>query len=113
MLVRENHVESADVQEIFRLPPTATLSLADKDLLWKYRYSLPKSPRSLTKFLKSVTWTDAAETKEAVEVLLPLWESGTEVGVDDALELLGPGFVDSRVRAFAVKRLGKADDEVS
>jgi phosphatidylinositol 3-kinase len=46
-----------------------------------------------------------------VEKLLPLW--GNDVGIDDALELLGPGFTNSKVRAFAVKRLGKADDEVS
>jgi hypothetical protein len=46
-----------------------------------------------------------------VEKLLPLW--GSEVGIDDALELLGPGFKDRRVRAFAVKRLERADDDVS
>lgn len=51
------------------------------------------------------------ESKQAVEKLLPLW--GQEVGVDDALELLGPGFTDKRVRAFAVKRLERADDDVS
>jgi len=65
----------------------------------------------LTKFLKCVTWTDPVESKQAVEKLLPLW--GQEVGVDDALELLGPGFTDKRVRAFAVKRLERADDDVS
>ena len=32
---------------------------------------------------------------------------------DDALELLGPSTVDSRVRAFAVKQLMRADDDVS
>lgn len=49
--------------------------------------------------------------KQAVEVLLPMW---AEVEVDDALELLGPGegSRDPRVRAYAVGRLGKADDEV-
>lgn len=42
-------------------------------------------------------------------MLLPLW---TEVGIDDALEMVGPEFEDARVRAFAVKHLAKADDEV-
>ncbi|WWC69461.1 uncharacterized protein I206_103401 [Kwoniella pini CBS 10737] len=97
------------LNEIFRLPPTASLSALDKDLLWKFRFSLFRSPRSLTKFLKCVTWTDPVEAKQAVEKLLPLW--GQEVGMDDALELLGPGFTDKRVRAFAVKRLERADDE--
>jgi hypothetical protein len=64
----------------------------------------------LTKFLKCVTWSDPVEAKQAVEKLLPLW--GQEVGVDDALELLGPGFTNQAVRAFAVKRLERADDEV-
>ncbi|OCF41221.1 phosphatidylinositol 3-kinase [Kwoniella heveanensis CBS 569] len=97
------------LNEIFRLPPTASLSPLDKDLLWKFRFSLFRSPRSLTKFLKCVTWSDPVEAKQAVEKLLPLW--GQDVGMDDALELLGPGFTDRRVRAFAVKRLERADDE--
>lgn len=42
-------------------------------------------------------------------MLLPMW---TDIGTDDALELLGPGTVDSRVRAFAVRQLARADDEV-
>lgn len=92
------------------MPPTSSLSAVDKDLLWKFRFSLARSPRSLTKFLKCVTWSDPVEAKQAVEKLLPLW--GQEVGVDDALELLGPGFTDPGVRAFAVKRLERADDEV-
>lgn len=40
--------------------------------------------------------------------LLPTW---TEIDVDDALELLGPQFEHPAVRAYAVNRLKKADDE--
>jgi phosphatidylinositol 3-kinase len=54
-----------------------------------------------------VSWSDAAESKQAVQ-LLPKW---TEIDVDDALELLGPGFDNMAVRAYAVDRLRKADDE--
>ncbi|KIR59973.1 phosphatidylinositol 3-kinase [Cryptococcus bacillisporus CA1873] len=97
------------LNEIFRLPPTASLSAVDKDLLWKFRFSLFRSPRSLTKFLKCITWSDPVEAKQAVEKLLPLW--GQEVGMDDALELLGPGFTHKMVRAFAVKRLERAEDD--
>lgn len=97
------------MQEIFSLPPTAQLTANDKDLLWKFRFSLHRSPRSLTKFLKCVTWSDDVEAKQATEKLLPLW--GQDIGIDDALELLGPGFSDRRVRAFAVERLKIADDE--
>ena len=78
--------------------------------MWKFRFYLTRDKRGLTKFLKSVTWRDPSEVKQAVEVLLPLW---TDIEVDDALELLGPGTVDNRVRNFAVKQLSKADDEVS
>lgn len=56
-----------------------------------------------------MTWRDPSEVKQAVEVLLPMW---TDIETDDALELLGPGTVDSRVRAFAVGQLARADDEV-
>lgn len=56
-----------------------------------------------------MTWRDSSEVKQAVEELLPQW---TEIDTDDALELLGPGTVDSRVRAFAVRQLSRADDDV-
>jgi hypothetical protein len=85
------------------------LNSEEKDLIWKFRFYLARDKRGLTKFLKSVTWRDPSEVKQAVEELLPQW---TEIDTDDALELLGPGTVDSRVRAFAVKQLNRADDDV-
>lgn len=97
-------------QEILNYPPSQPLTSEEKDLIWKFRFYLTREKRGLTKFLKSVTWRDPTEVKQAVEELLPVW---TEIDTDDALELLGPGTVDSRVRAFAVKQLSRADDEVS
>lgn len=82
----------------------------EKDLVWKFRFYLTRDKRGLTKFLKSVTWRDPSEVKQAVEVLLPQW---TDIEVDDALELLDAGTIDSRVRNFAVKQLSRADDDVS
>lgn len=90
--------------------PSQVLTSEEKDLVWKYRFYLTRDKRGLTKFVKSVTWRDAMEVKQAVEELLPMW---TEIDTDDALELLGPGIVDSRVRAFAVRQLARADDDVS
>lgn len=78
-------------------------------MIWKFRFYLTREKRGLTKFIRSVTWRDPSEVKQAVEVLLPMW---TEINIDDALELLGPNTVDSRVRGFAVKQLQRADDEV-
>jgi phosphatidylinositol 3-kinase len=91
-------------------PPSQVLTSEEKDLVWKYRFYLTRDKRGLTKFVKSVTWRDPMEVKQAVEELLPMW---TEIDTDDALELLGPGIVDSRVRAFAVRQLARADDDVS
>ncbi|QRV75171.1 atypical/PIKK/PI3K kinase [Ceratobasidium sp. AG-Ba] len=97
-----------ELTAIVNYPPTQPLSSEEKDLVWKFRFYLSRDPGALTKFLKAVTWKDASEVKQAVEVLLPMW---TEVGTTDALELLGPSIVDSRVRSFAVKQLRRADDE--
>ncbi|KIM64269.1 hypothetical protein SCLCIDRAFT_1213365 [Scleroderma citrinum Foug A] len=97
-----------ELGEILNYPPSQPLTSEEKDLIWKFRFYLTREKRGLTKFLKSVTWRDPTEVKQAVEELLPVW---TEIDTDDALELLGPGTVDSRVRAFAVKQLSRADDE--
>ncbi|SCV73535.1 BQ2448_7461 [Microbotryum intermedium] len=101
---------SATAQDILRYPPTRDLTSTQRDLLWQFRFYLTRDKRALTKFLKAVAWSDTGEVQQAVEVLLPMW---VEIEMDDALELLGPGkaFRDRRVRAFAVKRLEKADDE--
>jgi phosphatidylinositol 3-kinase len=96
-------------QVILNYPPIQVLTSEEKDLVWKYRFYLARDRRGLTKFVKSVTWRDPMEVKQAVEELLPMW---TEIDTDDALELLGPGIVDSRVRAFAVRQLARADDDV-
>ncbi|KAF8220972.1 atypical/PIKK/PI3K protein kinase [Tricholoma matsutake] len=93
---------------ILNYSPSQPLNSEEKDLIWKFRFYLARDKRGLTKFLKSVTWRDPSEVKQAVEELLPQW---TEIDTDDALELLGPGTVDSRVRAFAVKQLARADDD--
>ncbi|GJJ08563.1 hypothetical protein Clacol_002782 [Clathrus columnatus] len=97
-----------ELGEILNYPPSQVLTTEEKDLIWKFRFYLTRDKRGLTKFLKSVAWRDPSEVKQAVEVLLPMW---TDIETDDALELLGPGTVDSRVRNFAVKQLKRADDD--
>lgn len=106
------HTDTVKKQDILRYPPTQLLTAPQRDLIWQFRFYLTRDKRALTKFLKSVVWSDSGEVKQAVEVLLPMW---AEVEMDDALELLGPGegFRDARVRAYAVEQLGKADDDVS
>ena len=97
-----------ELAKILNYAPSQPLTSEEKDQIWKFRFYLSRDKRGLTKFLKSVTWRDPSEVKQAVEELLPQW---TEIDIDDALELLGPGTVDSRVRAYAVKQLSRADDD--
>ncbi|KAL2219971.1 putative phosphoinositide 3-kinase [Thermoascus aurantiacus ATCC 26904] len=96
-----------ELNVIMSYEPTQELSAEEKDLIWRFRYYLTRDKRALTKFVKSVNWRDVGEARQAVEIL-PKW---TEIDVDDALELLGPTFDSAAVRAYAVDRLRKADDE--
>ncbi|KAJ1031605.1 hypothetical protein NDA13_001996 [Ustilago tritici] len=97
-----------ELNEILSYPPTRVPTPAEMDRVWSFRFYLTRDPKGLTKFLKSVVWTDQGEAKQATEVLLPMW---TEPGLDDALELLGPTFKDPRVRSYAVRQLERAEDE--
>ncbi|KII89648.1 hypothetical protein PLICRDRAFT_158734 [Plicaturopsis crispa FD-325 SS-3] len=106
--LKPNAQNRDELGEILNYAPSQPLNAEEKDLIWKFRFYLARDKRGLTKFLKSVTWRDPSEVKQAVEELLPQW---TEIDTDDALELLGPGTVDSRVRAFAVRQLSRADDD--
>ncbi|KAK4185098.1 kinase-like domain-containing protein [Podospora australis] len=96
-----------ELNTIMSYAPTHVLSPEEKDLIWKFRYHLTRNKKALTKFVKSVNWVDRAESAQAVRVL----KNWTDIDVDDALELLGPTFDNSEVRAFAVDRLRKADDK--
>ena len=96
-----------ELNTIVSYGPTEELKPEEKDLVWKFRHHLTRDKRALTKFVKSVAWQDQNEAKQAVQ-LLPKW---TQIEVDDALELLGPTFDNPAVRAYAVERLGKSDDD--
>lgn len=94
------------LRDIISEPVSSELTNEEKDLLWKFRYHLTRQPGALPKFLRSVVWSDAVETAQAVS-LLPKWSIIT---VDSALELLGPAFTNAQVRQFAVSRLTNAED---
>ena len=96
-----------ELSNIIAYGPSQDLKPEEKDLVWKFRHHLTRNKRALTKFVKSVSWSDPGEARQAVQ-LLPKW---TEIDVDDALELLGPTFVNPAVRTYAVDRLRKSDDE--
>ena len=96
-----------ELNGIMAYSPTHVLSPEEKDLVWKFRHHLTRDKRALTKFVKSVNWHDSSEPRQAVQILAK-W---TEIDVDDALELLGPTFDNPAVRAYAVDRLRKSDDD--
>lgn len=95
------------LNRILNYGPTVELSDKEKDEVWRFRHHLSRDKRALTKLVKSVNWSESAESRQAI-ALLPKW---VDIDVDDALELLGPGVRNPSVRAFAVDRLRKADDE--
>lgn len=95
-----------ELNTIISYGPMQDLNAEEKDLIWRFRHHLTRDKRALTKFVKSVSWNEPSEAKQAVQ-LLPKW---TEIDVDDALELLGPTFDNPAVRAYAVDRLREADD---
>ncbi|KNA23549.1 hypothetical protein SOVF_023590 [Spinacia oleracea] len=99
--------ERKAIQRILKHPPTRTLSGDEKQLLWKFRFSLMSEKKALTKFLRCVEWSDVQEAKQTTE-LMGRWET---IDVCDALELLSPVFESEEVRAYAVSVLERADDD--
>jgi hypothetical protein len=68
--------------------PSHHLSTEEKDLLWRFRFSLVDNRRALTKFLLAVDWTVESEVVQAAE-LLDQWRKRSPIEVTDALKLLG------------------------
>lgn len=95
------------LNKVMSYGPTVELSDKEKDEVWRFRHHLTRDKRALTKLVKSVNWNEQTESRQAI-ALLPKW---VEIDIDDALELLGPGVRNPAVRAYAVDRLRKADDE--
>ena len=96
-----------ELNVILDYPPTQQFTEQEKDLLWKFRFYLLLDKKPLTKFVKCVVWKDPVEAKQAIELL----EQWAGIDVEDALELLGPSTTDSKVRAFAVVQLQKAESK--
>lgn len=89
--------------------PTSSLKMDDKDLLWKFRYTLTDNKKAVVKFLLSVDWNEETERQQTAD-LLSHW---CEIDIADALKLLGreKEFKHEIVRNFAVSTLAKAKNE--
>ena len=92
--------------------PSHHPSREEKDLLWRFRFSLVDNSRALTKFLLAVDWTVESEVVQAAE-LLEQWRKRSPIQVTDALKLLGKqvAYQTNLVRAYAIDTLESAPDE--
>jgi hypothetical protein len=92
--------------------PSYHLTTDEKDLLWRFRFSLVDERRALTKFLLAVDWTIESEVVQAAE-LLEQWKKRSPIEVTDALKLLGRNvaFQTGLVRSYAIETLADAPDE--
>jgi Phosphoinositide 3-kinase family, accessory domain (PIK domain)/Phosphatidylinositol 3- and 4-kinase len=88
--------------------PSHHPSREEKDLLWRFRFSLVDNQRALTKFLLAVDWTVESEVVQAAELL----EQWRRLDIPDALKLLGKhvAFQTSLVRTYAIDTLATAPD---
>mmetsp|Transcript_623 Transcript_623/g.1491 ORF Transcript_623/g.1491 Transcript_623/m.1491 type:complete len:866 (+) Transcript_623:255-2852(+) len=99
--------ERRRIAAILRQPPNRPLTVEQKGLLWRFRFSLTSDKSALTRFLKSVDWADAKEAKQAAD-LMQRW---APIDIADALELLSPDFSNEEVRSHAVGVLSRAEDD--
>jgi len=92
--------------------PSHHPSREEKDLLWRFRFSLVDNRKALTKFLLAVDWTVETEVVQAAE-LLKQWRKRSPIEVTDALKLLGKqvAYQTNLVRAYAIDTLASAPDE--
>lgn len=104
--LKPSSIERKEIQKILKYPPTRHLSGEERQMLWKFRFSLMLEKRALTKFLRCVDWSDAQEARQAIE-LMRRWAT---IDIADALELLSPVFESEEVRAHAVTVLERAED---
>ncbi|VDM99508.1 unnamed protein product [Thelazia callipaeda] len=89
------------------MPSSHTISLEERDLIWKFRYYLRNNRKALTKFVRSVDW----EEKEEAAYALLLVKEWSPLEASDALELLSPTFRNIELRRYAVSRLSHAKPE--
>ena len=70
-----------------------SLTGPERNLLWRFRWSLTGDRQALTRVLQCVDWQDVQEARQAAELMA----SWCAIGVADALELLSPAFPQPEV----------------
>lgn len=94
------------LDEIISKDPLQTLTEAEKQMIWEYRYELKSNPKALVKFLTAVSWNNSLHVNEAHQ-MLKIW---TPLEPLDAFELLDAQYADPKVRAYAVECLNNLTD---
>lgn len=105
--LRPNTSEKEQIDAALALPPGQPLHRREQELIWRFRFALINDPKAITKFLKSVDWSDASEATHSID-LMRKWAS---ISVSDALELLSPEYTVEAVRSYAVTALRNTGDE--
>ena len=83
------------------------LQADEKEILWKFRYTLAEDKKATNKFVLSIDWNDEEEATAAAEML----KSWAAQDPEDALKLLSRRFRGhSIVRNHAVRSLSKCPD---
>ena len=81
------------ITKIIDLPDFTNLSVEQKALLWRFRYSLTNNKKALAKFLKCIDWTKEKEEKEAMNML----KSWQEIDIEQAIPLLSFMFCANKI----------------
>lgn len=110
--IKPNLEEKVQIDRILQRTGNHNMSYEDKDLLYRFRYSLIENKKALTKFLMAIDWADIAEVNELPQ-LLSLWKEKAPIDVADALKLLGRerAFEYPVIREYAVEVLQSSPDE--
>lgn len=106
--LRPNTQEKSELDRIIRYPPSKSLTRDERDIIWRFRYSITSDRNAITKFLKSVDWADAEEAAQAQKLM----ETWAKIDVGDALEMLSPVFQNPTVRSFAISYFRTVEDDV-
>lgn len=85
--MRPGETEIQRLKEIVERPG-GRMEEDEREMLWKFRFSLVDSSAALPKFLLCVNWEIQQEVTQTVE-LLQQWEKRSTITITDAVKLLG------------------------
>ena len=107
-LLKPDKSEREAIERIIALP-NDDLVQAERQLLWRFRYSLVSEGKAIVKFVLIVDWNGDVDEARLGEELLSRW---APIGADSALKLLSARFKRvPAVRIHAIKALDRLPDD--